>query len=82
MRSRLKIGTVFNVLGPLLNPNTALSNQIMGNYLESVNELLAHTLGKLGRKHALVVHGMDGMDEITLCDETLIRDKRWLCDKL
>ena len=55
VRSRLKIGTVFNVLGPLLNPNTALSNQIMGNYLESVNELLAHTLGKLGRKHALVV---------------------------
>lgn len=74
VRSRLKIGTVFNVLGPLLNPNTALSNQIMGNYLESVNELLAHTLGKLGRKHALVVHGMDGMDEITLCDETLIHE--------
>lgn len=77
VRSRLKIGTVFNVLGPLLNPNTALSNQIMGNYLEGVNELLAHTLGKLGRKHALVVHGMDGMDEITLCDETLIHELKY-----
>ncbi|MBQ8820709.1 MAG: anthranilate phosphoribosyltransferase, partial [Campylobacter sp.] len=42
--------------------------------LEDVNELIAHTLLNLGRKHALVVHGMDGMDEITLCDETLIHE--------
>ena len=73
-RKRLKIGTVFNVLGPLMNPNTALTHQIMGNYLEEVNGLLAQTLQKLGRKHALVVHGMDGMDEISLCDETLIHE--------
>lgn len=73
-RTRLKIGTVFNVMGPLLNPNLALSNQIMGNYLEEVNELMAQTLMRLGRKHALVVHGMDGMDEISLCDETLIHE--------
>lgn len=74
VRKRLKIGTVFNVLGPLLNPNTALTHQIMGNYLEEVNFLLAQTLMKLGRTHALVVHGMDGMDEISLCDETLIHE--------
>lgn len=74
VRDRLKIGTVFNILGPLLNPNLGLTNQIVGNYLEEVNELMAKTLLNLGRKHALVVHGMDGMDEITLCDETLIHE--------
>ncbi len=73
-RERLKIGTVFNAIGPLLNPNSALTNQIMGNYLEEVNKLMAQTLLRLGRKHALVVHGMDGMDEITTCDETLIHE--------
>lgn len=74
VRLRLGIGSVFNILGPLLNPNLNLTNQVVGNYLEDVNELIAHTLLNLGRKHALVVHGMDGMDEITLCDETLIHE--------
>lgn len=74
VRLRLGIGSVFNILGPLLNPNLNLSNQVVGNYLEEVNELIARTLLNLGRKHALVVHGMDGMDEITLCDETLIHE--------
>ncbi|ANE35401.1 anthranilate phosphoribosyltransferase / anthranilate synthase component II [Campylobacter iguaniorum] len=74
VRNKLGIGTVFNILGPLLNPNLALSNQVVGNYLEEVNELIARTLLNLGRKHALVVHGMDSMDEITLCDETLIHE--------
>lgn len=73
-RTRLKIGTVFNILGPLLNPNLSLSNQVVGNYHEEVNELIAQTLQKLGRRHAIVVHGMDGMDEITLCDETLVHE--------
>ena len=74
VRNRLKIGTVFNILGPLLNPNLSLSYQLAGNYLEEVNGLMAETLMHLGRKHALVVHGMDGMDEITICDETLIHE--------
>lgn len=74
VRDRLKIGSVFNMLGPLLNPNLSLKYQIAGNYLEEVNELMAQTLMNLGREHALVVHGMDGMDEITLCDETLIHE--------
>ena len=74
VRLRLGVGTVFNILGPLLNPNLSLSNQVVGNYLEEVNELIAATLLNLGRKHAIVVHGMDSMDEITLCDETLIHE--------
>lgn len=73
-RDRLNIGTVFNMLGPLLNPNLGLKYQLAGNYLEEVNELMAETLMRLGRERALVVHGMDGMDEITICDETLIHE--------
>ncbi|NLK66872.1 MAG: anthranilate phosphoribosyltransferase [Campylobacteraceae bacterium] len=76
VRDRLKIGTVFNMLGPLLNPNLGLKYQLAGNYLEEVNELMAETLMRLGRERALVVHGMDGMDEITICDETLIHEVR------
>ena len=74
VRNRLKIGSVFNVLGPLLDPNLNLRYQIMGNYLGEINELLAKTLLNLGREHAIVAHGMDGMDEISLCDETLIHE--------
>lgn len=74
VRDRLKIGTCFNILGPLLNPNLGLKFQMVGNYLEEVNELIAQTLLELGRKHAIVVHGMDGMDEISICDETLIHE--------
>lgn len=74
VRDRLKIGTVFNMLGPLLNPNLSLKHQMAGNYLEEVNLLMAQTLQTLGRQRALVVHGMDGMDEITICDETLIHE--------
>ncbi|WP_297573756.1 anthranilate phosphoribosyltransferase [uncultured Campylobacter sp.] len=76
VRDRLHIGTVFNILGPLLNPNLSLSYQMAGNYLAEVNELIAKTLLLLGRKRALVVHGLDGMDEITICDETLIHEVR------
>lgn len=74
VRDRLKIGTVFNMLGPLLNPNLSLKFQMAGNYLEEVNLLMAQTLQTLGRQRAIVVHGMDGMDEITICDETLIHE--------
>lgn len=72
VRDRLGIRTVFNILGPLLNPNTALKYQMVGNYHEPVHKLIAQTLQILGREHALVVRGNDGMDEITLCDETKI----------
>ena len=72
VRQRLGIRTVFNVLGPLLHPNTKLKYQLVGLYHEPVQRLYAETLQLLGRKHALVVRGNDGLDEITLCDETKI----------
>lgn len=72
VRQRLGIRTVFNILGPLLHPNTRLKYQLVGIYHEPVQHLYAETLQLLGRKHALVVRGNDGLDEITLCDETKI----------
>jgi len=72
VRSRLGIRTVFNILGPLLHPNTKLKYQLVGLYHEPVHRLYAETLQLLGRKHTLVVRGNDGLDEITICDDTKI----------
>ena len=72
VRQRLGIRTVFNVLGPLLNPNLSLKNQLVGVYHKPILRLYTETLKILGRNHALVVRGEDGMDEITLCSETSV----------
>jgi len=72
VRGRLGIRTVFNILGPLLHPNTKLKYQLVGLYHEPVHRLYAETLQLLGRKHALAVRGNDGLDEITICDDTKI----------
>jgi len=72
VRSRLGIRTVFNILGPLLHPNTKLKYQLVGLYHEPVHRLYAETLQLLGREHVLVVRGNDGLDEITICDDTKI----------
>ena len=72
VRGKLGVRTVFNVLGPLLHPNLSLKYQLMGNYHAPVHRLLAEVLRRLGRKHALVVRGNDGMDELSICDESAI----------
>ncbi len=72
VRAKLGVRTVFNVLGPLLHPNLSLKYQLMGNYHAPVHRLLIEVLRNLGRKRALVVRGNDGMDEISICDETSI----------
>ena len=72
VRQQLGIRTVFNVLGPLLHPNTKLKYQLVGLYHKPIHRLYAETLQLLGRKHALVVRGNDGLDEITICDDTKI----------
>jgi len=72
VRQRLGIRTVFNILGPLLHPNRKLKYQLVGLYHEPVHRLYAETLQLLGREHALVVRGNDGLDEISICDETKI----------
>ncbi len=63
-RKELAVRTIFNILGPLTNPAEA-PYELMGVFDESLVEPLAEVLGKLGCKHALVIHG-NGLDEITL----------------
>jgi anthranilate phosphoribosyltransferase len=66
---------VFNLLGPLTNPAGA-SAQVVGVYDASVTELMARALGELGVRRAFVVHGTDGLDEISISGETHIAELR------
>ncbi len=68
-RREIGIRTIFNILGPLTNPAGA-SCQVLGVYREELVEKMAHVLKNLGCRRGFVVHGMDGMDEITLTTET------------
>ena len=68
-RRELGIRTVFNILGPLTNPAGARAH-LIGVADPSVAEKMAQVLQRLGSTHALVVHGKDGLDEVTLCDST------------
>lgn len=70
-RQEIGVRTMFNLLGPLTNPAGA-SVQIVGVYEESLTDLMASVLMRLGVRHCYVVHGLDGMDEITLTDRTRI----------
>ena len=73
IRRALGKRTVFNVLGPLTNPALAPA-QIMGVYAADLVPLAAETMVKLGVRHGFVVHGSDGLDEITLSGETEIAE--------
>jgi len=68
-RREIGIRTVFNILGPLTNPAGAKA-QVLGVAEEALLEKMALVLQSLGCNHALVVHGEDGLDEITLTDKT------------
>ncbi len=72
-RKEIGIRTIFNVLGPLTNPAGA-KGQVMGVYDGKLTEILAKVLLKLGIERAMVVHGMDGMDEITTTTSTLVSE--------
>jgi anthranilate phosphoribosyltransferase len=74
-RRELRMRTVFNLLGPLTNPAGA-SAQVIGVYDASLTELVARALGELGVLRALVVHGADGLDEISISDETSVAEFR------
>ncbi len=71
VRKGLGVKTIFNVLGPLTNPAHA-DHQMMGVYSKHLAEQLVHVLKNLGTKRAIVVHGSDGLDEITTTDKTFI----------
>ncbi|GFO60342.1 anthranilate phosphoribosyltransferase [Geomonas silvestris] len=72
-RREIGIRTIFNILGPLTNPAGA-DCQVLGVYREDLVEKLGHVLHKLGCKRGFVVHGSDGMDEITLVGPTRIAE--------
>jgi anthranilate phosphoribosyltransferase len=74
-RKQLGIRSVFNLLGPLTNPAHA-SAQVVGVYSSDLVEKLAMALKMLGLKRALVVHGLDGLDEITITGPTKIGEVR------
>jgi anthranilate phosphoribosyltransferase len=75
IRRELGIRTVFNILGPLTNPAGA-KIQLMGVYDKELAEPLAQVLSNLGVKKAMVVHGEDGLDEISLCAPTFVCEVR------
>ncbi len=72
-RREVGIRTIFNILGPLTNP-AKVTAQIMGVYDAALTGPLAQALGKLGAQHAFVVHGLDGLDEITITDRTKVSE--------
>jgi anthranilate phosphoribosyltransferase len=74
-RRELRLRTVFNLLGPLTNPAHA-SAQVVGVYSADLVEKLAEALSELGLRRALVVHGRDGLDEITISGPTKIAEVR------
>ena len=72
-RRELRLRTVFNLLGPLTNPAQA-SAQVVGVYSVDLVEKLAEVLSMLGLRRAMVVHGLDGLDEITITAPTRIAE--------
>jgi anthranilate phosphoribosyltransferase len=73
VRRELRMRTMFNLLGPLTNPARA-SGQVVGVYSLELVEKLAEALSMLGLRRALVVHGLDGLDEITITGTTRVAE--------
>jgi len=72
-RREIGIRTVFNILGPLTNPAKARF-QVIGVPSKELGEKIASVLHRLGTEHSLVVHGTDGMDEISISGKSLVWD--------
>lgn len=73
VRKELGVRTLFNLLGPLTNPAGA-KNQVMGVFDRDLTGKLARVLQQLGSRHVLVVHGADGMDEISISTTTFVAE--------
>jgi anthranilate phosphoribosyltransferase len=72
-RRSIAVRSLFNLLGPLTNPASA-KNQVMGVFHRDLTGKLARVLQQLGSRHVLVVHGADGMDEISISTTTFIAE--------
>lgn len=75
VRRQLPFRTVFNCLGPLTNP-AGVERQVIGVYEPRLVELVAGALARLGCRHGLVVHGLDGLDELSTLGPTLVAEVR------
>jgi len=73
VRRELGVRTIFNVLGPLTNPAGA-ENQVMGVFHQDLVGIQARVLQRLGSRHVMVVHGADGMDEISIGEGTYVAE--------
>jgi len=73
VRKKLGVRTIFNVLGPLANPASA-THQVLGVYEAALTETMAKVLSQLGSEHVMVVHGEDGMDEISISSATRVSE--------
>lgn len=74
-RRELGARTIFNILGPLANPAYA-NLQVMGVYSDELVDSMAQVLSNLGVKRAMVVHGEDGVDEVSICGKTKVCEVR------
>ncbi|MFP4226898.1 MAG: anthranilate phosphoribosyltransferase [Desulfobacterales bacterium] len=72
-RKEVAIRSIFNMLGPLTNP-AAANCQVLGVYAPELTEMFARALQKLGSRRVFVVHGHDGLDEISVCAPTRISE--------
>jgi len=72
-RKEMGVRTIFNILGPLTNPAGA-ERQVLGVFSDALTEPLANVLANLNVKHAFIVHGEDGLDEITNTDRTKVSE--------
>jgi len=75
VRKELGVRTIFNILGPLTNPASA-PNQLMGVFHPDLVGIQVRVLQQLGSRHVLVVHGKDGMDEVSLGAATMVGELR------
>lgn len=71
VRKELGVRTIFNILGPLTNPAGA-PNQLLGVFHPDLVGIMVRVLQRLGSSHVMVVHGVNGMDEISLSGETMV----------
>ena len=72
-RRELGLRTIFNILGPMTNP-AGVDQQLIGVYDRALCRPMAEVLGRLGAKHIMVVHSADGLDEISIADQTYVAE--------
>jgi anthranilate phosphoribosyltransferase len=72
-RRELGLRTIFNILGPMTNP-AGVKRQLIGVYDKTLCKPMAEVLGRLGAEHIMIVHSVDGLDEISIAAETYVAE--------